>query len=252
MESLSQNLDNFATTLQAAFRQSRVAITVRFVSDDRLIVNPAWERLLGYSEAEFLDIRFRSLIHPEDRPQAAKNLGRLLEGSVDSISSPRRMLHKDGHVVWVHIDGSAIRDANGDIQCVFKVSHDVAAAKIFEHEAQAQYTLLETTIASMAQGFAIYDEEMRLSRYNEQFRVLFDYPEDFLHEGMSVKELFRFRAERGDYGPGDLDQIIEARFAEATRAAERSSEHTLATGRTYIHHRKSLPGGLRHDLHGSA
>jgi PAS domain S-box-containing protein len=242
-ESPNRHIDNFASTLQAAFRQSRIAIAVRFVSDDRLIVNPAWGKLLGYSLAEFQDVRFRSLIHPEDRPRAAKNLQRLLEGSAQSITSTRRMLHKDGHVIWVHSDGFAIRDADGRIQCVFIISQDVTAAKIFEHEVQAQHTLLETTIATMAQGFAIYDEEMRLSRFNEQFSKLFDYPEGFLREGMSVKELFRFRAERGDYGPGNVGQIVARRFAEASRVTERSSEHTLSTGKSYIHHRKSLPNG---------
>ena len=95
----------------------------------------------------------------------------------------------------------------------------------------------------MVQGYAVYDCDMRLVRHNKQFEALFDYPPGFLHEGIGLGELLRFRAERGDYGEGDIERIIEERLKLPGEPAERSAEHTLATGKRYIHHRNLLPDG---------
>ena len=103
--------------------------------------------------------------------------------------------------------------------------------------------ILTTTFDTMAQGYGVYDRDMRLVKYNKQFETLFDYPPGFLYEGIAVGDLFRFRAERGDYGAGDVQRIVKERLEFAKKPAVRSMEHTLATGKKYIHHRKSLPDG---------
>jgi PAS domain S-box-containing protein len=111
------------------------------------------------------------------------------------------------------------------------------------HEFAEKTALLATTFDTMAQGYAVYDRDMRLVRYNKQFETLFDYPQGFLYEGIGLADLVRFRAERGDYGDVDIEQIVKGRVEFAIKPAERSTEHTLATGKKYIHHRKSLPDG---------
>jgi PAS domain S-box-containing protein len=111
------------------------------------------------------------------------------------------------------------------------------------HEFAEKTALLATTFDTMAQGYAVYDRDMRLVRYNKQFETLFDYPQGFLYEGIGLGDLVRFRAERGDYGDVDIERIVKGRVEFAIKPAERSTEHTLATGKKYIHHRKSLPDG---------
>lgn len=59
------------------------------------LVNPAFERVLGYSAAELLKIPFVNLIHPEDRTDTVAEVSRLASGR-DTICFHNRFRCKDG------------------------------------------------------------------------------------------------------------------------------------------------------------
>ncbi|MGZ3692129.1 MAG: two-component system sensor histidine kinase NtrB, partial [Pseudobdellovibrio sp.] len=60
-----------------------------------LLVNPAFERVLGYSEKELLSTPLASLLHPEDVGKTASGLGLLKSGNT-RIASINRYRCKDG------------------------------------------------------------------------------------------------------------------------------------------------------------
>ncbi len=63
-------------------------------------VNPAWERLLGYSEAELLARPFIEIIHPEDHAAAAEVVAGLASGN-PVVHFEDRLFRRDGQTVWV-------------------------------------------------------------------------------------------------------------------------------------------------------
>jgi two-component system sensor histidine kinase/response regulator len=63
-------------------------------------VNPAWQRILGYTEAELLSRPYIELIHPDDRKVTRVQAGRLTNGH-DVTYFENRYLHKDGTVRWL-------------------------------------------------------------------------------------------------------------------------------------------------------
>ncbi|HYF56768.1 MAG TPA: PAS domain-containing protein [Salinarimonas sp.] len=63
-------------------------------------INPAWERLLGYSETELLTMPFAALIHPDDAAAAAKVIAGLARGE-PLARFEDRLVAKDGRVVWI-------------------------------------------------------------------------------------------------------------------------------------------------------
>jgi signal transduction histidine kinase len=116
--------------------------------------------------------------------------------------------------------------------------------KRLKEELAAQAGLLNTTIDSMGQGCAVYDADLTLVRHNAQFEKIFYFPPGFLYRGISQRELIRYRVERGDFGPGDIDEIVKERVQRTQNyAAERSAERTLPNGRTHIHFREPMPDG---------
>jgi PAS domain S-box-containing protein len=63
-------------------------------------INPAWEKLLGYSETELLERPFITFIHPDDHAASANIIGALMGGkAVQSFED--RLLRKDGGAVWI-------------------------------------------------------------------------------------------------------------------------------------------------------
>jgi PAS domain S-box-containing protein len=63
-------------------------------------INPAWETLLGYTEAELLNRPFVDLIHPDDHAAAAEVVAAMLSGQSVQVFEDR-LLRKDGRVIWI-------------------------------------------------------------------------------------------------------------------------------------------------------
>ena len=63
-------------------------------------VNPAWERLLGYSQAELLSRPFAAIIHPDDHAAAVEALAAMQAGEALQKFEDR-LIKADGSVVWI-------------------------------------------------------------------------------------------------------------------------------------------------------
>jgi PAS domain S-box-containing protein len=76
------------------------ALLCRAGVDGRLQrVNPAWSRVLGWSEAQLLSMTFASLLHPEDAAFLAPGLERLAAGEA-LVDVEGRLRHQDGSYRW--------------------------------------------------------------------------------------------------------------------------------------------------------
>ncbi|MGQ0734779.1 MAG: response regulator [Acidobacteriota bacterium] len=63
-------------------------------------VNPAWGRVLGYTERELLTRPYMDLVHPDDRAATVAAAGRLTEGE-EVIYFENRYFHRDGTIRWL-------------------------------------------------------------------------------------------------------------------------------------------------------
>ena len=83
-----------------------------------------------------------------------------------------------------------------------RVNPDLAAA-----EAQ-----LRTALEHMSGRFFIVDQDLNYLVVNDRYRELYELPEALVRKGKSMIEVLRFRAERGDYGPGDPEKLLQERI----------------------------------------
>jgi len=91
--------------------------------------------------------------------------------------------------------------------------------------------LLRAGLDALGCGFAIFDDRLDLVASNHAFRELRSYPKVLCTPGTNIVELYRFNAERGDYGEGDREVLIKLRLARAESRSRHSLEYELATGR---------------------
>ena len=75
---------------------------------------------------------------------------------------------------------------------------------------------LETTLESMSDGISVFDADMRLVAWNEQYVRLYRYPPHLIRSGVSFTDIIRYDVDRGDYGPGDPEAQL-ARIVERAR-----------------------------------
>lgn len=167
----------------ASFNASSVAMaridphTRRFVA-----VNAALCRLMGYSRAELLAMNPDDLNHPDNRVDEAKF--QALLGADTAYREEKRLLRKDGSVLWVEVSGSVVRDEAGQPVSVVGVVQDVNA----RHEAVAALRMREAR-----QSFLV--------RLNDRLRELGD-PQAIAHEAACLLGEFT-GAERVGYAEDD-------------------------------------------------
>ena len=88
-------------------------------------------------------------------------------------------------------------------------------ANILDQASQWQrfnQNLIMTMIDHMTQGVSVVDGNMCLVAWNNQYLKLFDYPKDLVYVGCPISDLIRYNAERGECGPGSIEEHVRKRI----------------------------------------
>jgi signal transduction histidine kinase len=85
----------------------------------------------------------------------------------------------------------------------------------------------------MPGGMMLEDRDLKFVLFNSQYSELFEFPDGLVRVGASFRDALRYQAERGDFGPGDRDDLIERVVANYQRGEAGNFERTIAgSGRT--------------------
>jgi two-component system cell cycle sensor histidine kinase PleC len=64
-------------------------------------------------------------------------------------------------------------------------------------------------------GVSVFDADLVLVTCNRRYRELLDFPAYLCEPGVTLESTLRFNAERGDYGPGDVEAIVREKMERA-------------------------------------
>ncbi len=82
-------------------------------------------------------------------------------------------------------------------------------------EQQRRYDLLLAGLDLLDQAIAVFDATPKLVTWNKALLRLLDFPESLVRVGTPFEDFARYNAERGEYGPGDIDSLVRQRVAAA-------------------------------------
>jgi signal transduction histidine kinase/CheY-like chemotaxis protein/HPt (histidine-containing phosphotransfer) domain-containing protein len=104
--------------------------------------------------------------------------------------------------------------------------------------------LIETVLDSMAEGVALFDQDLRLRFINRQLVEFQDFPAAIARIGTPLAELIRFQVRRGDYGEvGALEETVRERIAMMRQPDGSRYERRTAGGQHVEFKCRSLPDG---------
>ena len=123
---------------RSSFEHAAVGMALVGSEGRWLRVNRSLCEIVGYKDEELLQRTFQDITHPEDLDKDLRQARRLLEGEISSYQMEKRYIHKDGHVVWVLLNGSLVRDEAGNPLYFIAQVQDVSARKRIEGQLQRQ------------------------------------------------------------------------------------------------------------------
>lgn len=101
---------------------------------------------------------------------------------------------------------AALRDRRLNLEEVVHFFDDTTQAL------QTQQQILFSSLENLAQGISVVDAELRLVAWNKRYLDLFEYPAGMVKPGQPVATLIRYNAERGECGPGEVDELVTKRL----------------------------------------
>lgn len=90
-----------------------------------------------------------------------------------------------------------------------------------------RHELLQAGLDLLDQGLTVIDGNLRFVAWNKAFLRLLDFPEEMVFVGATFESFMRYNAERGEYGPGDVEEMV----AERMRLARNFTPHYTERGR---------------------
>jgi signal transduction histidine kinase len=91
--------------------------------------------------------------------------------------------------------------------------------------------LIQCLAASPHQGISVLDSNLKLVLINDAALRMLDIPADIIKSDPYLSTIFKYNAERGDYGPGNPAQQIRERIELAHRRQPHDFVHTRPDGR---------------------
>ena len=184
--------------LQAALQATdrSVVISDPRLEDNPLVwVNPAFERLTGFSEAEVIGKNCRFLQGPDTDPAAVAQLRRALD-SQESAMVLLLNYRSDGTSFWNEVSVAPLFGSDGELTHFVGVQNDVTSRVVAEIEREAALMAetesritLESLLATAPVGLGFVDRELRFTRVNSALAALTGIAVDE-HLGRSVDDVF--------------------------------------------------------------
>ena len=109
-----------------------------------------------------------------------------------------------------------------------------------DRETRRRFAYLQAVLASMPQGISVFDENLCLRVWNKGFLEVLELPAAAVFDGVHFSDLIRIPAERGEYGPGDVEEHVQRITGLALRFESHRLERTRPSGRAHLVHGEPL------------
>ena len=216
-----------------------------------LTANPAYCRMLGYTQDELRFYTSASLTHPADLPANLALRNEIRDGVRDSYVLENRYLKKNGDIVWTLDSTSAAHNASGEVTMFIVIAEDITEHKRVEDQLKWKSAFLEAQVNAALDGILVIDKNgMKISQ-NQRFIDLWNIPKEIADEAdhrrrfawiksqIKNPEPFATRVaylyEHPDESSRDELELISGKFIERYSTSVKDSDGNYY-GRIWIYH----------------
>lgn len=158
-----------------AFENASIGMALVAPDGRWLKVNRAVCDLVGYSEADLLAGSFQGITHPDDLDADLENARRLLAGEIPSYQMQKRYLHRQGHAVWVLLNGSLVRSEQGEPLYFIAQLQDITEQKKSRENILLAVKRMELAAQAGKVGIWDYENASRSLTWDQQMCELYGH-----------------------------------------------------------------------------
>jgi PAS domain S-box-containing protein len=172
-----------------------------------LRVNETACEITGYPREELLKLTMFDVTHPEDRGLDLARYREQAAGNQDGYVAEKRLVRKDGSVIWVDVRSSTVRDAAGRFLYGIRVVQDISDRKQAETRQKLLLDELNHRVKNtLATVQSLASQTLRGADSPEAFRQTFEARVVALSK---AHDLLTTRSWRG----AALDEIVSQQLA---------------------------------------
>ena len=124
------------------------------------------------------------------------------------------------------------------------VYRDITELKDREQAVEQARSVMQSVLDNMSDGVTLFDSDYRLKFTNQRLVDFLQLPPDVVEPGLSLLDILRFQAKRGDFGPPeDAEKLARARFEFIAKPGGSHFERRTADGRHLEFHFIPLKNG---------
>ena len=206
-------------------------------------VNPAAITMFGAGSAQdLIDKPMLDLVHPDFRQSWLERLKIVVAHGANLPMLERKLLRLDGTIIEAETKGTSI--VYQGAPAVHLAIRDITERKLSEQRLLRQNSTLSAIIANFPGGISLFDADLRLVEYNEQFKRLLDFPDSLMQKpNLNFEDLIRYNAGRGEYGPDYSEEQIAGIVARARKFEPHRMVRARPDGKALEIHGTPLPNG---------
>ncbi|CAJ0860430.1 Sensor histidine kinase RcsC [Ralstonia sp. LMG 32965] len=153
LEAVNRSMRASELRWRAVFENAPVGILVLHAHGRYLMANPAFQKMVGYSNQELAERRALDITHPDDRLLTQEHIDLLVRGDRDKVRFQKRYVDRSGKVVWT----------------------DMSVARVFARHQPSEAgseDLIIATVEDITQRLADEQEKRRLESQLRQSQKL--------------------------------------------------------------------------------
>jgi diguanylate cyclase (GGDEF)-like protein/PAS domain S-box-containing protein len=166
---------------RSAFDHAAIGMAIVGLDGRWLQVNRSLCQIVGYTEHELLVRDFQSITHRDDLDADLAQVRKLIAGEVKNYNMVKRYFHRQGHLVWVQLSVSLVRDIDGRPIHFISQIQDVTRRKEVEDALRSSENEFRTTFEMASVGKSQVDLLTgRFLRANHKLCEMLGYSADEL------------------------------------------------------------------------
>ncbi len=206
-------------------------------------VNDEFSRITQYAREEVIG-KNHSILNSSHQPKEFWADAYETLGKGRTWRAPVRNRAKDGTFYWVDALIVPLNGKNRQTKGFLSFQIDITRAVSLHVGLQDRNSLLQAVVDSFPGGLTVFDRDLRLVLCNQKHRQLLEYPDALFANGPpTLEQLYRFNANRGEYGSGNAKEQVRSRLELARKGESHIFERQRPNGTCLEIRGTPLPGG---------